>query len=94
MTTFVGSITEAYELFVLWFVLCDSSFALFQIYAPSKHNDYGSKSFPGIDDAIEKAKTLNTADSWQSVQHEIWRVSRVVTQASLCLIGEFTWMFS
>ncbi|KAL0346640.1 UNVERIFIED_CONTAM: putative glutamate carboxypeptidase LAMP1 [Sesamum calycinum] len=56
-----------------------------KIYAPSKHNDYGSTSFPGIDDALEKAKNLNTADSWHSVQHEIWRVARVITQASLCL---------
>ncbi|XP_018733088.1 probable glutamate carboxypeptidase LAMP1 [Eucalyptus grandis] len=48
------------------------------IYGPSKHNDYGSKSFPGIDDAIEEAKKLSTSDSWHSVQHEIWRVSRAV----------------
>lgn len=60
------------------------------IYAPSKHNDYGSKCFPGIDDALENAKSLNTEDSWLSVQHEIWRVSRVVTQASLVLRGELT----
>ncbi|GJS75668.1 probable glutamate carboxypeptidase LAMP1 isoform X1 [Tanacetum coccineum] len=60
------------------------------IYAPSKHNDYGSKCFPGIDDALENAKSLNTEDSWLSVQHEIWRVSRVVTQASLVLGGELT----
>uniref|UniRef100_A0A5B6YQA2 glutamate carboxypeptidase II n=1 Tax=Davidia involucrata TaxID=16924 RepID=A0A5B6YQA2_DAVIN len=60
------------------------------IYAPSKHNDYGSKSFPGIDDAIEKAKNLNTAESWRFVQHEVWRVSRAVTHASLVLNGELT----
>ncbi|KAA8523186.1 hypothetical protein F0562_009609 [Nyssa sinensis] len=60
------------------------------IYAPSKHNDYGSKSFPGIDDAIEKAKNLNTAESWHFVQHEVWRVSRAVTHASLVLSGELT----
>ncbi|KAK4483639.1 hypothetical protein RD792_010840 [Penstemon davidsonii] len=60
------------------------------IYAPSKHDDYGSKSFPGIDDALEKAKSLNTVDSWHSVQHEIWRVSRAITQVSLCLKGELT----
>ncbi|XP_071733567.1 probable glutamate carboxypeptidase LAMP1 [Rutidosis leptorrhynchoides] len=60
------------------------------IYAPSKHNDYGSKCFPGIDDAVENAKSLNTEDSWHSVQHEIWRVSRIVTQASLVLRGELT----
>ena len=58
-------------------------FCYFQIYAPSKHNNYGSKSFPGIDDAIEEAKNLNTADSWHTVQHEVWRVSRAVRHASL-----------
>ncbi|XP_057765063.1 LOW QUALITY PROTEIN: probable glutamate carboxypeptidase LAMP1 [Salvia miltiorrhiza] len=60
------------------------------IYAPAKHNDYGSTSFPGISDAIEKAKSLNTTESWHSAQHEIWRVSRVITQASLCLKGDLT----
>ncbi|KAL2500958.1 Peptidase M28 family protein [Forsythia ovata] len=60
------------------------------IYAPAKHNDYGSKPFPGIDDAIENAKSIDTADSWHSVQHEIWRVSRAITQASLFLKGELT----
>ncbi|KAJ9551115.1 hypothetical protein OSB04_015160 [Centaurea solstitialis] len=60
------------------------------IYAPSKHNDYGSKSFPGIDDAVEIAKSLSTEVSWRSVQHEIWRVSRAITQASLVLRGELT----
>ncbi|KAK3016478.1 hypothetical protein RJ639_007727 [Escallonia herrerae] len=60
------------------------------IYAPSKHNDYGSKSFPGIDDAIEKAKSLTTAESWYSVQHEVWRVTRVITHASLVLGGQLT----
>nr|XP_043628986.1 probable glutamate carboxypeptidase LAMP1 [Erigeron canadensis] len=60
------------------------------IYAPSKHNDYGSKCFPGIDDAVENAKSLNSEDSWHSVQHEIWRVSRVVMQSSLVLRGELT----
>ncbi|KAH7572217.1 hypothetical protein JRO89_XS04G0221600 [Xanthoceras sorbifolium] len=60
------------------------------IYAPSKHNDYGSKSFPGIDDAIEEAKNLNTAESWYTVQHEVWRVSRAVRHASLVLNGVLT----
>ncbi|KAM4123612.1 hypothetical protein ACJW30_01G171500 [Castanea mollissima] len=60
------------------------------IYGPSKHDDYGSKTFPGIDDAIEKAKNLNTADSWHAVQHEVWRVSRAVKHASLVLNGELT----
>ncbi|CAL9166032.1 unnamed protein product [Musa hybrid cultivar] len=60
------------------------------IYGPSLHDDYGSNSFPGIDDAIEKAKSLNTSDSWRFVQHEVWRAARVVTQASLVLHGKFT----
>lgn len=63
---------------------------MFQIYGPSRHNDYGSKCFPGIDDAIENAKSLNTAESWQFVQHEIWRVSRAVNHAALVLNGELT----
>ncbi|KAI8553727.1 hypothetical protein RHMOL_Rhmol05G0039100 [Rhododendron molle] len=61
-----------------------------KIYAPSKHNDYGSKSFPGVDDAIEKATSLNTAESWRLVQHEVWRVSRAVTHVSLVLNGKLT----
>ncbi|KAJ4708548.1 Peptidase M28 family protein [Melia azedarach] len=60
------------------------------IYAPSKHNDYGSKSFPGIDDAIEEAKNLNTTESWHTVQHEVWRISRAIRQASLVLNGKLT----
>ncbi|KAG6428640.1 hypothetical protein SASPL_112893 [Salvia splendens] len=47
------------------------------IYAPAKHNDYGSTSFPGIYDEIEKAKSANSTESWRAVQHEIWRVARV-----------------
>lgn len=57
------------------------------IYGPSKHNDYGSQSFPGIDDAVKMAKNLHTAESWHRVQHEVWRVSRVIKQASLVLFG-------
>ncbi|KAH7651215.1 N-acetylated-alpha-linked acidic dipeptidase protein [Dioscorea alata] len=57
------------------------------VYGPSQHDDYGSKSFPGIDDAIENAKTTNTAESWRLVQHEIWRVTRAITQASQVLNG-------
>ncbi|KAG5569658.1 hypothetical protein H5410_059424 [Solanum commersonii] len=60
------------------------------IYAPAKHDDYGSNSFPGISDAIENAKSLNSSDSWHSVQHEVWRVARAITQASLVLSGRLT----
>ncbi|MBA0575963.1 hypothetical protein Golob_024120 [Gossypium lobatum] len=60
------------------------------IYAPSRHNDYGYTSFPGIDDAIENAKNLNTAESWHVVQHEVWRVARAVKHASLVLDGKLT----
>ncbi|KAK7244511.1 hypothetical protein RIF29_39334 [Crotalaria pallida] len=60
------------------------------IYGPSKHNDYGSQSFPGIDDAVKLAKTLHNAESWHRVQHEVWRDSRVIRQASLVLFGQLT----
>ncbi|KAL6974473.1 Lysosome-associated membrane glycoprotein 1 [Sarracenia purpurea var. burkii] len=60
------------------------------IYAPSRHNDYGSKSFPGVDDAIENALSHNTADSWRAAQHEVWRVSRAVKHVSLVLNGQLT----
>ncbi|KAK9102285.1 hypothetical protein Sjap_019539 [Stephania japonica] len=58
------------------------------VYAPSQYNDYGSRCFPGIDDAINEAKRLNTTELWRRVQHEVWRVSRAITQASLVLSGE------
>ncbi|XP_056858416.1 probable glutamate carboxypeptidase LAMP1 [Raphanus sativus] len=57
------------------------------VYGPAKYDDYGSKSFPGIDDAIDNAKRLKTEVSWGLVQHEIWRVSRAVRHASLVLKG-------
>jgi hypothetical protein len=64
-----------------------------QIYAPSLHNDYGAQVYPGVDDAIQWAKKINTSESWQSVQHEIYRVSRVINQAALVLSGGLTWVF-
>ncbi|KAJ6803064.1 putative glutamate carboxypeptidase 2 [Iris pallida] len=60
------------------------------IYGPSQHNDYGSKSFPGVDDAIQNAKSLNTSESWSFAQHEVFRAARAVTQASRVLSGELT----
>uniref|UniRef100_A0A1D1Z5S5 Putative glutamate carboxypeptidase 2 n=2 Tax=Anthurium amnicola TaxID=1678845 RepID=A0A1D1Z5S5_9ARAE len=60
------------------------------IYAPSKRNTYGSNSFPGIYDAIESYRRLNTTESWHFVQHEIWRAARAVLQASLVLNGKFS----
>ncbi|KAJ3672942.1 hypothetical protein LUZ60_006316 [Juncus effusus] len=60
------------------------------IYGPSQNNDYGSKSFPGIDDAIEAVKKLNTTHALRSVQHEIYRAARAVKQASLVLNGGLT----
>jgi len=62
-----------------------------QIYAPSKHDDYGSSYFPGIDDAIEEARSLSTPEAWRSVQHQVWRVSRAVRHVSQVLTGELTW---
>ncbi|KAL0729683.1 hypothetical protein Bca4012_025776 [Brassica carinata] len=60
------------------------------VYGPAKYDDYGSKSFPGIDDAIDNAKRLKTEASWGLVQHEIWRVSRALRHASFVLKGVLT----
>ncbi|KAJ3704062.1 hypothetical protein LUZ61_007767 [Rhynchospora tenuis] len=60
------------------------------IYGPSKYDDYGSKSYPGIDDAIKEAKKSNTTEAWRFVQHEIYRVARAVKHASLVLNGGLT----
>ncbi|XP_058722349.1 probable glutamate carboxypeptidase LAMP1 [Vicia villosa] len=60
------------------------------IYGPSKHNGYGSQSFPGIGDAVQMAKKLRTVESWRQVQHEVWRVARVIRHASLVLSGQLT----
>lgn len=57
------------------------------VYGPAKYDEYGSESFPGIDDAIDNAKRAKTEASWGLVQHEIWRVSRAITHASLVLKG-------
>ncbi|PKA57224.1 putative glutamate carboxypeptidase 2 [Apostasia shenzhenica] len=61
-----------------------------KIYGPSQYNHYGSKSFPGIVDAIQNSRTSNTSESWRLVQHEVWRVARAITQASLVLNGDLT----
>lgn len=61
-----------------------------QIYAPSLHDDYGAQVYPGVDDAIQMAERTNTSESWRSVQHEIYRIARVINQASLVLSGGLT----
>ncbi|KAG8077876.1 hypothetical protein GUJ93_ZPchr0007g4738 [Zizania palustris] len=60
------------------------------IYAPSLHDDYGAQVYPGVDDAIQMAEMTNTSESWRSVQHEIYRLARVINQASLVLSGGLT----
>ncbi|KAI4377078.1 hypothetical protein MLD38_014764 [Melastoma candidum] len=60
------------------------------IYAPTNHNSYGSRNFPGIEDAIEKAMGIETAVTWRAVQHEVWRVSRAIKHAALVLNGQLT----
>ncbi|KAK8935621.1 putative glutamate carboxypeptidase 2 [Platanthera zijinensis] len=60
------------------------------IYGPSKHNAYMSGAFPSIDDAIQRVTISNASEAWGLVQHEIWRVARVITQASHVLGGRLT----
>ncbi|KAG2600553.1 hypothetical protein PVAP13_5KG526700 [Panicum virgatum] len=60
------------------------------IYASSDQDDWGTKAFPGIVSAMDKAKKSNTTESWRSLQHEIYRVARAVSKASAVLDGGLT----
>lgn len=65
-------------------------FLLLQIYASSDQDDWGTKAFPGIVSAMDKAKKSNTTESWRLLQHEIYRVARAVSKASAILDGKLT----
>uniref|UniRef100_A0A0C9RJL7 TSA: Wollemia nobilis Ref_Wollemi_Transcript_14459_2317 transcribed RNA sequence n=1 Tax=Wollemia nobilis TaxID=56998 RepID=A0A0C9RJL7_9CONI len=58
------------------------------VYGPTKTDKYGTTSFPGISDMI--ARVSARGNSWEDVQHQIWRVSRVISRVALVLLGEFT----
>ena len=75
-----------------WFITYRHAYGkeITQIYGPSLYNDYGAEVYPGVDDAIQTAKKANTTESWQSVQHEIHRIARVISQAALVLSGGLT----
>ncbi|XP_002992244.2 probable glutamate carboxypeptidase LAMP1 [Selaginella moellendorffii] len=60
------------------------------IYGPSKNNGYQSEAFPAVLDAIVEASGSTNPDKWDAVQHQIWRVSRVLERATLVLRGELT----
>nr|CAB3478246.1 unnamed protein product [Digitaria exilis] len=60
------------------------------VYGPSDQNDWDTAVYPGIANAIASARSSNTSASWKSVQHEIYRVARAVTQASAVLSGRLT----
>ncbi|TKW16675.1 hypothetical protein SEVIR_5G314800v4 [Setaria viridis] len=60
------------------------------VYGPSDQNDWDTAVYPGIANAIGSARSSNTSESWKSVQHEIYRVARAVTQASAVLSGRLT----
>uniref|UniRef100_A0A0E0DZ27 glutamate carboxypeptidase II n=1 Tax=Oryza meridionalis TaxID=40149 RepID=A0A0E0DZ27_9ORYZ len=60
------------------------------IYASSDQDDWGTKAFPGIVSAIDKANKLNTTESWHLLQHEIYRAARAVSKASAVLDGRLT----
>ncbi|CAL4947524.1 unnamed protein product [Urochloa decumbens] len=60
------------------------------VYGPSDQNDWDTAVYPGIANAIASARSSNTSESWKSVQHEIYRVARAVTQASAVLSGRLT----
>lgn len=73
----------------LYFVLIGSC-CFSQVYGPSEQNDWESASYPGVENAIASARKENTTESWKFVQHEIHRVARAITQASVVLAGSLT----
>eukprot|EP01018_Ginkgo_biloba_P016603 Gb_09577 [translate_table: standard] len=58
------------------------------IYGPTRHNDYGSTSFPGVSDALQHAVSMNSSENWSTALHEIWRVSRAIERVARVLYGE------
>ncbi|KAL5222281.1 hypothetical protein ABZP36_026994 [Zizania latifolia] len=60
------------------------------VYGSSEQDDWESASYPGIVDAIASARSNSTKESWKFVQHEIHRVARAITQASVVLSGSLT----
>ncbi|KAL6614546.1 hypothetical protein ACP70R_036816 [Stipagrostis hirtigluma subsp. patula] len=60
------------------------------IYASSDQDDWGTKAFPDVVSAMDKAKNSNTTESWKLLQHEIYRVARAVSKASAVLDGRLT----
>ncbi|KAH8950988.1 hypothetical protein BDL97_09G001400 [Sphagnum fallax] len=68
------------------------------VYGPVSNNNYGTAPFPGIQNALALAQAeRNEHDDedakkqqWAAVQHEIWRVARVVDRAAIVLHGSLT----
>ncbi|GLJ26434.1 hypothetical protein SUGI_0510010 [Cryptomeria japonica] len=60
------------------------------IYGPTSHDDYGSSSFPGVSDSLQKAVSFNTSENWSTVQRQIWRVSRAIERVAIVLKGQLT----
>jgi N-acetylated-alpha-linked acidic dipeptidase len=70
------------------------------VYGPVRENvygTYGTTTFPGIQTALAQALAeSNEHDNdakrqqWAAVQHEIWRVARVVERSALVLQGSLT----
>ncbi|KAH8934801.1 hypothetical protein BDL97_18G103500 [Sphagnum fallax] len=67
------------------------------VYGPVSSNAYGTASFPGIKNSITLALSASSKHDdaakmrqWAAVQHEIWRVARVVERAALVLQGSLT----
>ncbi|XP_015898877.3 probable glutamate carboxypeptidase AMP1 isoform X1 [Ziziphus jujuba] len=59
------------------------------IYGPI---DYESKlqMFPGISDAISRARNMSERQGQAIIEHEIWRVARAIQRAASVLRGQFT----
>ncbi|KAJ7548570.1 hypothetical protein O6H91_07G017500 [Diphasiastrum complanatum] len=59
------------------------------VYGPTRNDNYGTTAFPGILDSIANVGG-GSAQKWAIVQHEIWRVARVIKRVAVALQGDLT----
>lgn len=74
-------------------IVCWSCY--WQLYAPPEDCESKLSFFPGIADAISRARKLNESEAQMQIQHEIWKVARAIQRAAAALRGaHFSWQFT
>ena len=69
------------------------------VYSPPNDNEYGTSSFPGVNDAIARAQKQDRGtgeeeeeeegkgEAWKQAQHEVWRAGRALDRVAGVLRG-------